>query len=125
DLGVALCVAGPPTPAIRPFVPFILSSTFRGLGLISVRPVCSPARISPLQRQAFEARREAQQVGPYTLKRLLGKGGMGEVYLAEHRLLKRPCAVKLIRPEPSSDPRSVGRFVREVQAGTGMPHPAT
>ena len=40
--------------------------------------------------------------GPVTDDRLrerIGTGGMGEVYLAEHELLKRPCAVKLIRPE--------------------------
>jgi serine/threonine-protein kinase len=93
-----------------------------GVGLVSVLAVFSAARISTLQRQAYEARREAQQVGPYTLKRLLGKGGMGEVYLAEHRLLKRPCAVKLIRPELSSDQGSVARFAREVQAVTALTH---
>jgi serine/threonine-protein kinase len=109
-------------PAIRQFLPYIVSMNLLGVGLVSVLAVFSAARISTLQRQAYEARREAQQVGPYTLKRLLGKGGMGEVYLAEHRLLKRPCAVKLIRPELSSDPRSVARFVREVQAVTGLTH---
>jgi serine/threonine-protein kinase len=93
-----------------------------GVSLVSVLAVFSAARISALQRQAYEARREAQQVGPYALKRLLGKGGMGEVYLAEHKLLKRPCAVKLIRPDLSSDARSVARFAREVQAVTGLTH---
>ena len=46
----------------------------------------------------------------------LGAGGMGEVYLAEHRLLKRPCAVKLIRPDAVADPSALARFEREVQA---------
>jgi len=41
---------------------------------------------------------------------------MGEVYLAEHLLLRRPCAIKLIRPEHTGDPRNLARFEREVQA---------
>src|SRR5262249_22791118 len=52
-------------------------------------------------------------------------GGMGEVYLAEHRLLRRPCAVKLIRPERVSDPHSLDLFEREVQATAGLTHPNT
>jgi serine/threonine-protein kinase len=76
------------------------------------------SRISALQREAFEARR----LGPYQLKRRLGVGGMGEVYLAEHRLLKRPCAVKLIRPERAGDPGLLRRFEREVRATSRLTH---
>jgi hypothetical protein len=75
-----------------------------------------------LQRQVHEARREARGIGPYLLKRLLGKGGMGEAYLAEHKLLKRPCAVKLIGREFAEHPDSVARFAREVQAVTALNH---
>ena len=42
---------------------------------------------------------EARDVGSYRLLEKLGKGGMGEVWRAEHRLLARPAAVKLIKPE--------------------------
>jgi serine/threonine-protein kinase len=69
-------------------------------------------RVEVLRREALAARR----LGQYQLKRPLGAGGMGEVYLAEHVLLKRPCAVKLIRPERAGDPRQLRRFEREVQA---------
>src|SRR5262249_21840423 len=58
----------------------------------------------------------------YLLKERLGAGGMGEVYLAEHRLLKRPCAVKLIRPERARDPQLLQRFEREVQATARLSH---
>jgi len=47
---------------------------------------------------------------------------MGEVWLAEHRLLKRPCAVKFIRPELAAHPTSAARFTREVRAVTGLTH---
>ncbi len=76
-------------------------------------------KISVLRRQAFEARR----LGQYQVKHRLGAGGMGEVYLAEHVLLRRPCALKLIRPERAGDPTSLARFEREVQATAALTHP--
>jgi serine/threonine-protein kinase len=78
-------------------------------------------RIETLRRDAQAAR----QLGQYLLTRPLGSGGMGEVYLAEHRLLKRPCAVKLIRPEQAGDALSLQRFEREAQATAALTHPAT
>src|SRR6516162_37049 len=74
--------------------------------------------INTLRREAFEAK----QLGQYRLIEPLGKGGMGEVYLAEHRMLKRPCAVKLIRPEQAGDPRVLARFEREVQMTARLSH---
>ena len=43
--------------------------------------------------------REAQELGSYRLVELLGHGGMGEVWRAQHRLLARDAAIKLVRPE--------------------------
>ena len=45
-----------------------------------------------------------------------------QVYLAEHQLLKRPCAIKLIRPEKAGDPRALARFEREVRATARLSH---
>ncbi|MEZ5945040.1 MAG: serine/threonine-protein kinase [Planctomycetaceae bacterium] len=67
----------------------------------------------------------ARRIGPYEVGKRLGAGGMGEVYEAEHRLLKRRCALKFIR---STLPRSatvLGRFENEVQAAAALSHPNT
>jgi len=71
-----------------------------------------------LRKQAFEAK----QLGQYRLKQRIGAGGMGTVYLAEHVLLKRPCAIKLIRPEKAGDAKALARFEREVQATAKLTH---
>ncbi len=74
--------------------------------------------INTLRTEAFAARLQSQyQLGPK-----LGSGGMGEVYLAEHQLLKRPCAIKLIRQERSSDAHTMARFEREVRATARLSH---
>jgi serine/threonine-protein kinase len=74
--------------------------------------------INTLRVEAFEARR----LGQYQLRERIGAGGMGEVYLAEHQLLKRPCAIKLIRPDSAADPRALARFEREVRATARLSH---
>jgi hypothetical protein len=71
------------------------------------------------------AARAATQLGQYLIREKLGSGGMGEVYKAEHRFLRRPCAVKLIRPEHAGDSEVLQRFEREVQATAALTHPNT
>jgi eukaryotic-like serine/threonine-protein kinase len=67
--------------------------------------------------------REARQFNQYRLRDEIGAGGMGAVYLAEHRLLKRSCALKVIRPERAGDPRSLERFEHEVRATARLSDP--
>lgn len=74
--------------------------------------------INTLRTEAYKAR----QLGQYKLKQLIGQGGMGEVYLAEHQLMKRPCAIKVIRPEKTGDARVLARFEREVQTTAKLSH---
>ncbi|HEY1546582.1 MAG TPA: serine/threonine-protein kinase, partial [Kofleriaceae bacterium] len=72
-------------------------------------------------RRAADA---AQQLGIYRVRGLIGEGGLGEVYLAEHLLLRRPTAIKLLRPDRIS-PENLERFEREVQETSQLSHPNT
>jgi serine/threonine-protein kinase len=91
------------------------------LVIVAVTAAFGAHTISRLRRQVAEAR----QLGQYRLVQRIGSGGMGEVYLAEHHLLKRPCALKLIRPENLIDPTALERFEREVQLTATLSHPNT
>jgi hypothetical protein len=75
--------------------------------------------------QASVATEKLGEMGQYILKEKLGGGGMGEVFLAEHRLLKRPCAIKLIRADLERQPSRFARFEREVRATAQLRHPNT
>ena len=61
--------------------------------------------------------------GQYVLQRLIGSGGGGMVYAAEHRLLKRPAAVKVLRREKAAMASMVTRFLREAMAVNMIRHP--
>ena len=63
-----------------------------------------------------------ERLGPYVLKGKLGAGGMGEVFLAEHQLMKRQCAVKLIHPRQARDRHMRESFEREAQATAQLTH---
>lgn len=74
--------------------------------------------INSARREAFKAR----QFGQYRLMEKLGAGGMGEVYKAEHVLLKRPCAIKLIKAASEADAAAIVRFEKEVMATAKLTH---
>jgi serine/threonine-protein kinase len=63
-----------------------------------------------------------ETVGQYRIVRLIGSGGMGAVYAAEHALLGRPAAVKVLLPEYSQKQAVVSRFFNEARAATAIRH---
>jgi Serine/threonine protein kinase len=113
-----------PNPAINSFVL---------LWLILPGYVCSVLAVVPANviRNLGKQVRKARELGSYQLEDLLGKGGMGEVYRARHRLLARPAAVKLISPAAlrgsSADENRVviERFRREAEAAATLRSPHT
>jgi hypothetical protein len=58
----------------------------------------------------------------YEIVGLIGKGGMGDVYKARHRMLKRTVALKIIKPDLVRKPEAVDRFHREVTTAAQLSH---
>jgi hypothetical protein len=89
--------------------------------LVGVAVVISHV-VTTLGRQVTKAR----EMGSYQLGELLGRGGMGEVYKASHRMLARPAAIKLIRLEmlggtdPTVATLAIARFRREAEAAAHL-----
>jgi eukaryotic-like serine/threonine-protein kinase len=74
--------------------------------------------------------RRAREMGSYRLEELLGRGGMGEVWRASHRMLARPAAIKLIRAEALASKQeklnaALARFEREAQVTALLESPHT
>lgn len=62
-------------------------------------------------------------IGPYRIQRLIGRGGMGAVYLAEHERLGKAVALKVLPRLAAVDPEYMARFEREVRAAGRLDHP--
>lgn len=67
----------------------------------------------------------AREMGSYRLVSLIGRGGMGEVWRAEHRMLARPAAIKIIRPDGAGGRETIARFRREAEATATLSSPHT
>ena len=80
----------------------------------------SPHALAALLRRDGGVR----QLGPYRLLRQIGEGAISNVYLAQHRMLKRPAAVKVLKAQTTSD-EWTARFQREVQMTSLLHHPNT
>jgi serine/threonine-protein kinase len=102
-----------------------LSFTVIMLALIDAVAIYGTYVINSLRTQAAAA----ATMGQYELEEKIAQGGMGEVWRARHQLLKRPAAIKLVRPKllggnGAGDPeRVLRRFEREAKATAGLRSP--
>jgi serine/threonine-protein kinase len=62
-------------------------------------------------------------IGNYQITALLGEGGMGKVYVAQHPTLARKSAIKVLHPEQARDPVALSRFFNEAKAADAIRHP--
>jgi eukaryotic-like serine/threonine-protein kinase len=95
--------------------------------------VCAVIAVIPSKIMVHLGRhvQRARELGSYRLVGLIGRGGMGEVWRATHRMLARPAAIKLIKPEILGNPGKDGgaavvqRFRREAEAASFLQSPHT
>ena len=93
-----------------------------------------PSKPTPLQTTAPASRRgtsdrrsedfaPGSRIGDYVVERLIARGGCGNVYAAEHTVLGRRAALKILRRDLSNAADAVNRFVREARAVNAIQHP--
>ena len=72
---------------------------------------------------ALQKRSGALVIGDYHVLDVIGSGGMGQVYKARHRIMKRLVAIKIMHTARATNPKLVRRFYREVEAVSRLSHP--
>lgn len=78
--------------------------------------------LTAYQANQFKLGRTKLTLGPYVVTDWIGQGGMGHVFKAEHQVMGRECAVKVL-PESKSNPSSVASFQHEIRAQAKLDHP--
>ncbi|NJD33343.1 MAG: hypothetical protein FIA96_00620 [Betaproteobacteria bacterium] len=120
DIGVAIEIE-----AGEAYAPLVYLQVGFGVVLLLIFAVWLSGFLSP-KALATMLRRDggARQLGSYRLLRQIGEGAISNVYLAQHRMLKRPAAVKVLKTQSTSE-EWTARFQREVQLTSGLHHPNT
>ncbi len=81
------------------------------------------SRLGPVPEKTPRVPRELKNHPRYKIKRFLGAGGMGTVFKAEHRLMERKVALKIIHHDLIAHPLAIKCFRQEVKAAARLAHP--
>ena len=111
--------------ALKAFVTRTKDRGLRGLttDLLLARMVEESLLTQFQARQLAEGRWRGLVLGDYALKARIGRGGMGQVFLGEHRTLKRIVAIKVLNASLADDPVAKARLEREAQATAALDSP--
>ncbi|MBX3442750.1 MAG: protein kinase [Planctomyces sp.] len=86
--------------------------------------LCRTRQLSVWQAEKLlQGKHRGFHLGRYRLHSMLGKGGMSSVYLAQHTVMKRFCAVKVLPAKKARNPGYITRFHREARAVAALDHP--
>jgi serine/threonine-protein kinase len=122
----------PPPPA--PSDPYAVDATMRLIPVPHIAPAAPPpaapppaapppAPPAPVTQPPAQAQTTERHIGKYIVKRELGRGGMGTVYLAEQPGLGREVAIKELILSAVADPIALKRFIQEAQVMARASHP--
>lgn len=75
------------------------------------------------EQQTSDSQLIGSQINQYRIEALIGRGGMGSVYLAWDSILERKVAIKMLSAEISDDAKSLSRFFQEAKAASALNHP--
>jgi serine/threonine-protein kinase len=119
-MGVAIEIDAHEGYAPMRYLNLAFGVVFGALVIVVLAAAASTLSVIRLRRQMGGGRK----VGAYRLQERIGEGGMANVYRAQHDLLKRPVAVKVLKLARTTD-EIVARFEREVQLASSLSHPNT
>lgn len=88
------------------------------------RELIRQKKLTKFQAEAiYQGRTKSLILGNYTILEKIGAGGMGQVFKAQHRRMKRIVALKVLPPAMTKKPNAIPCFQREVEAAAKLSHP--
>ena len=108
-------------PDLRAEVESLLSSAQQADGFLAANAAADAAGL--LADEQLDDMLLGSRFGPYSIKKQLGLGGMGEVFLAHDARLDRSVALKLLSPVLTGDSATRTRFLREARLASALDHP--
>lgn len=119
EFGVAVEMSAAEAYAPLAYLRIAFGVVFGALVIAVVTAAASTFSVLRLRRQLG-----GRKIGAYRLQEKIGEGGMATVYRAQHDLLKRPTAIKVLKLARTTD-EIMARFEREVQLASSLSHPNT